>query len=92
MGLTIVVLNAKEEFLEFLDDDLCTLEETHEAYGLRTLSLEYKFQDISEDRDLFRLGNKIWIQGDSNLSDCLYVINTEVEQDLYKENSFTVEM
>ena len=45
MTLTIVVLSKKEEFLAFLEPDLCTLEETIEAQGLRTLSFEYKFQD-----------------------------------------------
>jgi hypothetical protein len=92
MTLTIVVTTKKEEFLAFLEPDLCTLEETIEAQGLRTLSFEYKFQDPAEDKELFRIGNKIWIQGDSNLSDCLYVINTEVEQDIYKENTFTFEV
>ena len=92
MVLTIVVLNQKEEFLEFLDPDLCTLEETIEYGGLRTLSFEYKFRDLVKDKELFRIGNKIWIQGDTNLSDCLYVINTEVKQDIYKENSFTLEL
>ena len=82
MGLTIVVLDKQENFLQFLDEDLCTLEETIEYGGLRTLSFEYKFQDVLEDRELFRIGNKIWIQGDTNLTDCLYVINTEVEQDI----------
>lgn len=84
-------MNNQEEFLQFLDPDLCTLTESIEAYGLRTLSLEYKFQDMVEDKQLFKLGNKIWIQGDTNLTDCLYVINTEVQQDIYRENSFTLE-
>ena len=92
MGLTIVVLDKQENFLQFLDEDLCTLEETIEYGGLRTLSFEYKFQDVLEDRELFRIGNKIWIQGDTNLTDCLYVINTEVEQDIYKENHFKLDL
>ena len=49
-------------------------------------------QDASEDKKLFKLGNKIWIQGDNNLTDCLYVINTSVEQSVYKDNSFTFEV
>ena len=92
MVLTIVVLTNNEEFIQFLDPDLCTLEETHEAGALRTLTFDYKFQDLIEDKKLFRIGNKIWIQGDSNLSDTLYVINTEVTQDIYKENSFNLEL
>ena len=90
--LTLVVLNNKEEFLQFLDPELCHLEESIEVGGLRTLNFEYKFQDFSKDKELFRVGNKIWVQGDVNIRDCLYVINTEVKQDIYQENSFTLEM
>lgn len=92
MGLTIVVMDKQEEFLTFLDEDLCTLEETIEYGGLRTLSFEYKFQDILEDKALFKIGNKIWVQGDNNLKDCLYVINTEVTQDIYDENCFKLDL
>ena len=41
---------------------------------------------------MFKIGNKVWVSGDVNLSDCLYVINTEVTQDIYKENSFSLEL
>ena len=92
MGLTIVVLTGEEEFLQFLDPELCTLVETHETQGLRTLSLDYKFQDLHSDKQLFRIGNKVWVSGDTNLTDCLYVINTPVTTDVYEENSFHCEM
>ena len=88
MPLTIIVLTGDEDFLQFLDPELCTLSETIEKGGLRTLDLEYKFQDLHDDKQLFRIGNKIWISNDTNLSDCLYVINTPVELDVYDENSF----
>ena len=32
------------------------------------------------------------MQGDNNLKDCLYVINTEVTQDIYDENCFKLEL
>ena len=92
MTLTIVVMDKNEDFLQFLDPDLCTIEEEIEYGGLRTLSLDYKFQDRVEDKELFKIGNKIWIQGDPNLTDCLYVINTEVKQDIFKENNFELEL
>ena len=92
MTLTIVVLNNKEEFLQFLDSELCHLEESIEVGGLRTLSFEYKFQDYVADKELFKIGNKIWVQGDVNIEDSLYVINTEVKQDIYQENSVTVDL
>ena len=81
-----------EDFLQFLDPELCTLVETHEKGGLRTLSLDYKFQDLHEDKQLFKIGNKVWVSGDTNLTDCLYVINTPVEINVYQENSFSMEL
>ena len=92
MTLTIVVMDKNEDFLQFLDPDLCTIEEEITYGGLRTLSLDYKFQDRVEDKELFKIGNKVWIQGDPNLTDCLYVINTEVKQDIFKENNFKLEL
>ena len=92
MTLTIVVLNQEEEFQQNLLPERCTLEETIENEGLRTLKLNYKFINLQEDKQLFRIGNKVWIQGDTNLSDCLYVINTSVKEDIYQENSIEVEL
>ena len=90
--MNIVILDNEENFLQFLDPELCELKETIETNGLRTLELDYKFQDLSEDKRLFQLGNKLWIQGDTNLNDCLYVINTNVTEDIYQENSFHLEL
>ena len=87
--MNIVVLNNNEDFLQFLDPELCDVTETIEKDGLRTIQFNYKFQDLIEDKRLFRIGNKIWLQGDPNLSDCLYIINTKVKQDIYDENSFS---
>jgi len=91
LGLAIVVLDNEENFIQFLDPDLCSIVEDHE-YGLRTLKLDYKFQDLHNDKQLFKMGNKVWVSGDLNLTDCLYVINTPVKVDVYKENSFSCEM
>ena len=92
MGLTIVVLDNNEEFIRFLDPELCTLVETHEKDGYRSLDFTYTYQILNEDKALFKMGNKVWIQGDNNLSDCLYVVNTPVTEDIYQENSFHVDL
>lgn len=92
MVLTIVSLSPDEKFLQFIDPDLCELKESTEYGGLRTLELTYTFQDFNKDKELFCIGNKLWVQGDPQLSDCLYVINTEVKEDIYKKNSFTLEL
>ena len=73
--MNIVILDNDEEFIQHLDPELCSLTETIEKGGLRTLTLDYKFQDAVEDKKLFKLGNKVWVSRDSNLTDCLYVIN-----------------
>ena len=91
MTLTIIALTPKEEFLQMVDPDLCEIKEINQSNGLRAIQFEYRFQDFTEDKQLFKHGNKLWIQGDINVDDCLYVINTKVEQDLFKENSFTFE-
>ena len=89
MSIAIVVMDNEENFLQFLDPDLCTISETIEELGLRTLEFNYKFQDYVEDKELFRIGNKIWISNSQSLEDCLYVINTPVENSVYKDNSFS---
>lgn len=80
-----------ENFLQFLDPELCDITEEH-SDGLRSLSFTYTFQDLHDDKQLFKIGNKVWISNDSNLTDCLYVINAPLEIDVFKENSFKCEM
>ena len=80
-----------EKFLQFIDPDLVTITETNTVDGFRSVEVEYKFQDLQQDKRLFRMGNKLWIQGDANLSDCLYVIDTQVKEDVYKENTISFE-
>ena len=92
MALTVIIMNITEDILQFIDTDRIELEETVESNGLRTLKMEYVFDDFKEDKKLFSIGNKLWIQGDKNLKDCLYVINTEVTENIYDENKFTVEL
>ena len=92
MNYTIVALDYNEKFIKFIDPDRCELKETHKVGGLRTLELEYRFENLIKDKELFKLGNKIWVAGDINITDCLYVVNTKVEEDIFKENSFTVEL
>ena len=92
MSIAIVLLSNDERFLQFLDPELCDLKETCEANGLRTLDFTYQFQNLHEDKQMFKIGNKVWVSGDTNLTDCLYVINTPLEVDVYQENSFHCNM
>jgi len=92
MTYKIVVLDYKEEFIRFLDTNRCEVKETIKTGGLRTLEIEYRFENLIQDKELFKLGNKIWVSGDININDCLYVINTKVEEDIFKDNCFKVEI
>ena len=90
MVLNVIVLTGDEEFLQFLDPQLVTMTETIEKGGLRTLKFEYTFQDLHEDKQLFQIGNKLWVSGDNTFTDCLYVIDTPVEIDVYQKNTFSM--
>ena len=91
MVLTVIAMDHTEKFLRFLDPDLISITETNTRDGFRTVNVDYTFQDLKEDKLLFKMGNKLWIQGDANLSDCLYVINTQVKEDVYSENTISFE-
>ena len=89
MVLQIVVLSQSEEFVCFLDPEFISIIEENEAGELGRINVEYTMNDVSEAEQLFKIGNKVWIQGDPNLKDCLYVINTTVQRDYYSENKVT---
>jgi hypothetical protein len=91
--MNIIVLDYNENFIEFLDPDLLDVTENFEIGGIRSIDVKYYMEDMDDARRLFRVGNKIFISGDKNLSDCLYVINTEVRRDYFHENNvvFTAE-
>ena len=79
--------------MTFLNNEYLDITEHFELGGIRYIDVEYYMQNINEAKTLFKPGNKLWIQGDKNLNDCLYVINNEVTRDYFKENNvkFTAE-
>lgn len=91
MSITVVILDSDEKFIQFLDPELLTLTENHETYSLRSLKVKYNIDSIDEAKKLFKHGYKIWVSGDVSLTDCLYVINSNVEKDLFSENQVTFE-
>lgn len=86
--MNIIILNESEQILTFLDSDLLDITETFED-GLRSIDVEYNIEELQDANDWFKLGHKMFIVGDSNLTDCLYVLNTEVKQDLFDKNQFS---
>lgn len=89
VNLKVVALTNQEEFLDFVDPDMLDITEDASIGGLRTISVDFNIQDLEDAKKLFKLGNKLWIVGDGEITDCLYVINTKVKQSLFKDNKFT---
>lgn len=85
--MNVIVLDYNEKFLTFLDPELLDITETTEIGGLPTLSVEYIMSNDEEAKRLFKVGNKILIVDHPSLDDRLYVINTKVKRDYFKENN-----
>ncbi|WP_407376644.1 hypothetical protein [Methanobrevibacter sp.] len=87
----IIVLSNDEKFITYLDPDLVDITETFEN-GLRSIKVTYNVNDIVDAKIYFKIGNKLFITGRKKiLEDCLYVIDTPVKRDIYKENNFEFE-
>lgn len=86
--MNILILNNSERILSFLDPNLLDITETFEN-GLRSIDVKYNIDEILDANEWFKTGNKIYITAGGNLTECLYVLNTEVKQDLFNENQFT---
>ena len=91
MVFTCVVLDNEENFIQFLDPNLLKVTEENEDKEIGRINVEYYMQDVTDAERLFRMGNKLWIQG-GKLKPCVYVINTKVKRDYYKENKVTFEV
>ena len=89
MVLQVIVLTQDEEFICFLDTDFIDIVEENEKGEIGRINVSYTMNDVTEAETLFKLGNKILILNDNNLKDCLYIINTSVRRDYYKENKVT---
>ena len=85
--MNVIVLDYEEKFITFLDPELLDILETTEISGIPSLTIEYTIQDDEDVKNLFKVGNKIWISNHPSLDDRLYVINTKVKRDYFKENN-----
>ncbi len=86
--MNVLVLDAEENFIDYLDPDYIQIEEEHSKYGLRTISVEYVIEDIPTAKKLFKEGNKLLVINCKDIiDDCLYVINDDVKEDYFKENA-----
>lgn len=93
MSFSILVLNQDEDPLEYLDSEQCEIEEISEEKELRRLTLIYPLGDnINHTRELFRIGNKVWIPGGNGLEPCLYVISSANKFDFWEDNNIELEL
>lgn len=86
LSLKAILLDNDENFIKFLDSDLISLTETCEQEKLNFISLNYKIDDVRKAKELFKVGHKIWVNGDDSLKNCLYVINESLKNDFFSEN------
>lgn len=86
-----VVLNQNEEIITFLDPDLIDIVESNEIGQLRTISVKYPVDTEEDISNIFKLGNKIWIRGDDNFTDCLYVMNSPIKRDYFDDKLVSFE-
>ena len=87
--MNVILLTPQEEFLQFLNPDYLECVEVAGSENIKRLEVRYFTTDFNRANEIFQQGNKIYIQGDNNLDTGLYVINTNVEKDLYQDNTVT---
>ena len=91
-AMNIIVLDNREKVIHFLNPDLVDIVETFED-GLRSIEVKYNIEEFLDAKQYFKQGHKIFINPEKEeenvLTTCLYVLNTEVKQDLFKENTFS---
>ena len=80
----VVVLDNQENILQFLDTELSEIHITDEYQGYETLKLSHKLTNVKRDKQLFKQGNKIFVDN------CLFVINSECTFD-YIDKSIDVD-
>lgn len=93
MSFTILVLDSKEEPLEYLDSEQCEIEEICEEKELRRLTLIYPLgENINHIREIFKIGNKVWVPGGNGLESCLYIISSTNKFDFWQDNNIELEL
>ena len=87
MVANAIVLDSDENFIDFLDPNLLDIKYNNERYGIKTVSITYYVKGIEDYKNLFKIGNKIYVPTEGYIPNVLYIINTPVENDLFKENN-----
>ena len=88
-SFNIIVLSPKEDALTWLNSEVTDITEISEDGKIRRIEIEHPISNEDTDyKEWFKIGNKIWLPDRENSKfGVLYVINTEFELDLWKENT-----
>lgn len=88
----IIVLSPDEQVLSFLNPDIVDIEEKRSIDNIRSISLKMPITENNKEyKNLFRMGNKIYIAESEVSSSCLYVINTNYKLNYWADNTIEVE-
>lgn len=92
-SFNIILLDAFENFITFLNSNRVDLKETCSTKTHRTIKLTYPIDDSNVEKysTWFKHGNKIYIPQTLGMDSCLYVINTEYTIDYWNNNEITVD-
>lgn len=88
----IIILDAYEEFVTWLDPEKVEIVETNKESTQRTISISYPLESNLDGKTTpwFAQGNKIYIPSTLGIDSCLYVINTTYSIDYWEKNQVTV--
>jgi hypothetical protein len=88
----IIILDAYESFIAWLDPEKAEITETNKENTQRTISISYPLESNfkGETTPWFAQGHKIYIPSSLGIDSCLYVINTTYSIDYWEKNMVTV--
>ena len=90
--LNIIILDAGENIIEWLDSDKVDIVETNKIDSVRSISMTVPLEDgYAETNPWFTQGNKIFIPNTLGIKSCLYVINTDYNIDYLEKNMVQIE-
>ena len=94
MSFTIVILNQQEEPLKYLDAEQLEITQVSEIGELQRITITYPLDTININliRELFKIGNKVWVPEKNGLNACLYVISNSIKYDYWDKSSVKLEL
>lgn len=92
-NINIIILDAYENFITWIDADKIEIKETNAMNTQRKISITYPLEQEMTDYESnwFDAGNKIFIPSTLGTDACLYVINQDANIDFWNQNEVTFE-